>query len=1103
MNEENPTRRRRKRWKVAVGLALFVPFVLAALLPNWLNGSSGTRWLLGRVNQTLAPGRLDARSFHFSWFGPTRIEAVALADREGRRVIDAARIRSDRTLWQLLFERPRFGTLVLERSTLDVERTADGTINLYEVIKPLLAPNPALDLTIVVERGRLRFRSEGMPEPVLADQADVTLHLAAAPRPLTWRVELAQGADPGRGGTLAIEGLYDRWRKTATVPSDVQVRIKASAWPWTLAAADVSGRGRLFGALTLERRDGRWGTTADARVTDLDVSGRRLGGDQLRLDQVKGVWDIAETASAWDVKRLDVTSSLGVLRASGVPTETSRIEGTLDVAALARQVPHLLGLRDEITLEQGTAQLSIAGRREAEQQLWDVQARLSDLRARDSGRKQDLTLKSPATLSARVARRADSLSVERLALASEFLNVEGSGELDRGLSVTGTFDLGALQRQLEGLVDLGQVSVSGRGSLTGRYQRTGARYEGAVETALSGLRINGVGAASIEGEVARAGLTLQGAATATGLPASWSALHATVTAGSFAADLTASGDGGATVWNGSARAPIRLGGRSHEASAAVSARGGTTAVSLERVELGLRPEDGEPIQLLAKGSFERSEGTLTLMPIETGGEQQAVRLARDGIRVRGIGLAQAFRADGALAGDVGRIGRLFAPEATNLRGTWAARATAVTKDEGLHIAARLEARGLSEDIEGPVSVALDVLAPMGSQGIELSELALSSAYATVESSGRLTDRDGKRVLALRGTVTPGWDAINRLTTRRVDPRAGLAGKAGKLDLRADVSELSFDALMRSLEGEVGFELTSANIFGMRIGQTPLALRAGNGKVQVVPIDTTINDGRLHLEPAIALDGKDGATLRLGPESGVKDALINDEVSHRVLSFVAPVLESATRVRGRVSVALEEAEFPLGGSPDRHAEVDGTVTFQDVEFVAGRLVDDLMSIVGREPKMSLKLNKPVALLIADGRVQSEGLALPLGNVSEIALDGWVGFDRRLSMTASLPVTRKMVLDVGFLGDIVEGTKIRIPIRGTLDHPQLDPDALKVGFQDLGKTLLERTAGRGAAELLMRLTRPRDPDAPPRLTPQERRAQRMERRMRRNGVAPPGN
>jgi translocation and assembly module TamB len=208
----------------------------------------------------------------------------------------------------------------------------------------------------------------------------------------------------------------------------------------------------------------------------------------------------------------------------------------------------------------------------------------------------------------------------------------------------------------------------------------------------------------------------------------------------------------------------------------------------------------------------------------------------------------------------------------------------------------------------------------------------------------------------------------------------------------------------------------------------------------------------------------------------------------------------------VSVAFEKAEFPLTGGADRHTLVEGAVLFQDVEFIAGTLADDLLGFIGREPKASLKLNQPVALVIADRRVRTEGMAIPLGNLTELNIGGWVDFDRNLRLTASLPFTRKMVGNVALLGDIVEGTKVSVPISGTLDRPKIDGDAMALGLKDLGKTMLERTAGRGASELFMRLLRPRDPNAPPPpppLTPQERRArrqqQRDDRRMRRE--APP--
>lgn len=1100
MTSENQTRRPWRR--IALVLALLTPFVAFALVPAGLSSGPGRRLLLKRANRQLAPGRLEVASFQFSWFRPTRLRQVALVDREGRRVVDAPRARWDRNLWQILFDAPRLGTLVLERPALELERKEDGTINLLQTLQPILRKDPKLDLRIVVVGGRLRLRSAGVPEPILADQADLTIHLPPAPRPMTWNVALAHGADPGRAATLALEGQYQRWDEDRGQPADLTLSVKGSAWPWTIAGSKLHARGVLHGELSLDRRGGHWASTGDVRITDLDAAGSVLAGDHLRLEQVKGVWDVSQAGGTWGVRRLDLTSSLATFQASGVPTGASRAEGSLDLAALAEQLPHALRLRDEVALVKGSAQLTVSSRHDADRQLWDVEARLSDLRARDRGRDRDITLKSPATLSAHVARQGDSLTVERLALASAFLNAEGQGDVDRGLAMKGHFDLKALQHQLEELVDFGPVGLSGQGVVSGRYQRTGERYEGSLETDLRDLRIEGFGPSPIGRDAARLAVVLQGAAGDAGLPDSWTTARADFTSGSLAVNVGATAQGPLTAWNTTARTPLRLGGRDHDAQVTLAATTGGREATPLRLDVALASDNTDPIRLAASGSFDRAKGALRLTPVGDEAASRAVRITTDGITVTGIG-SKAFRAEGAVVGDLAVLGRLLAPNATGLRGTWSARASAEQQDEGLRIVAQVDARDLPEDVEGPVTVSLDVLAPSGSERIQLSELTLASSYATVEVSGGLSGRNDERQLELNGTISPGWGALSRLVARRVDPRASLAGKPGKLALKARLSELSVDAVRESLEGTAGFELTEANFFGMRLGKVAVGLSAAGGKVQIAPIDTSINEGRLHLEPTVAFDDNEGATLRLGPESSVKDASINDEVSHRVLSFVAPVLESATRVRGRVSVALEEAAFPLGGGDERHAEVDGTVTFQDVEFIAGPLVDDLMGVIGREPKMALKLNKPVALAIADGRVQTEGLALPLGNVTEITLDGWVDFNRNLNLTASLPVTRKMVGNIDFLGDIVEGTKVSVPIRGTLKQPEIDRDALQVGMKELGKTLLERTAGRGAAELLLRMTRPRDPNAPPRLTPRERRAQRQERRMQRRAPVPPEN
>ena len=269
--------------------------------------------------------------------------------------------------------------------------------------------------------------------------------------------------------------------------------------------------------------------------------------------------------------------------------------------------------------------------------------------------------------------------------------------------------------------------------------------------------------------------------------------------------------------------------------------------------------------------------------------------------------------------------------------------------------------------------------------------------------------------AIKGSTLTGWHilgqadwkAVNELLANRLEPNAKLAGTARPMWVKGALGGGSPEEL-RNLEGELGLDKFAADVYGMQVGPTSLVVHAHDGKILVDPIDTTMNEGRLHLEPEIARGARGGAVLRLGSESSIKNARINDEVSLRVLSFVAPVLESATRVHGRVSVAVREAEFPLwidrGGS---QAKLEGSVGFQDVEFVPGPLANELFGLIGAERAPTLKLNDPISLTIADRKVQQDGFAIPLGQATKIELGGWVDFDRNLSLTASVPLTSAMV------------------------------------------------------------------------------------------------
>ncbi len=349
-------------------------------------------------------------------------------------------------------------------------------------------------------------------------------------------------------------------------------------------------------------------------------------------------------------------------------------------------------------------------------------------------------------------------------------------------------------------------------------------------------------------------------------------------------------------------------------------------------------------------------------------------------------------------------------------------------------------------------------------------------------------------------LAPDFAAINAVLVQKIEPGARVDGRPRAFRATGTLDDNSGG--WKGLDAEVGFDLIGADVYGMKFGPSPVVLRAKSGKLTFDPISTTLNEGHVRLEPEIDLDAPGGPILRLAKNSTIREAEINDEVSKRVLAYVAPVLDQATRASGLVSVNLDHAEFPLGPGRGRQAKVEGAVVFEDVEFAPGPLANDLLSTIGRQD-LTLKLDQPVTLTIADGRINQRGMAIPIGELTRIELAGWVNFDRNLALTASLPVTPAMLGNNPLLSDIVSGVRVSLPISGTLDHPVVDKDAFKSNMQELGKTLLARGATRGAMELLMRLSRPKDPDAPPpppRLTPQERRMQRQEKRALRRGEIP---
>lgn len=1081
MAPTDPPRKRSRLWRFCkrlLGLTAALA-ALAAALPWLASTPPARRWLVARTNGLLAPTRIELKGLQLSWLGAQELRGLVLRDRHGKSIVSVGRLSVRRSLIGLVRESPLRCVVLLDGATLDLERRRDGALDLLEALEPLLgrhsridhappaaadpnqAPQPlGVDLTLKLVRGSLRVRAPELPEPLVARRVALTVHLPENAGPLTWQLALADPAD-GDDATLELGGQLDH---LAADPAraDLTARVRGKHWPWSVDSGGVIARGRLDAQLEAVRRAERWRLVGTAAVYSLDAAGPVLAGDRLRLDRVGGAVEIAETEHAWDVRRLDVTSPVGSVRAAARVGDrnaslSSRIEGELDLAALARQLPHAMRVREGLSLEKGLVRVVVdlqerQGAGAAEARL-GVDARISDLVARDAAR--TVNIRQPATLSAQVVRRGRNVHVEQLAVRTAFLDASGRGDLEKGVSVTASLDLEGIKTQFQDLVDLGGLDLAGRARLAGDLRRLeGGRYAARAAAEFQNPRVSGLSAEAIARKALRVDVAASGPLGASGLPLDWT----------------------------QARAAVQTDDLSAESKLSSDAKG--RAVRIDELRLVMLPPQGstagrEPVRFDARGRYVPENGLLELRPLPGVSRHEPVAVGEAGLNVLGLTRGGPIRIAGTIEGDLARLDRVLAAWSggapLDLAGAFTLKGALALESAGaLNLGCTIESAdvslsgspGQTRQPLGPLVLGLRAERKANADRIALPKVVLNCRYASLDASATLDEPAGRRLADVMGKVTPHWTALDPLVAQAIESSARLRCAPRPFRVRGPIASGGAIAILQGLDAELGADGFEAVAFGMKLDPTPVAIHWRGRRALVEPIDTTLNGGKTHLVPTMAIDPEGTLTLTLAPGSAIEGAEINDAVSKSLLSYVAPVLHDATRVGGKVSARVARAEIPLAGEHAGPMNVVGQVEFDNVVCTAGPMVSDILSVAGSGRVPSVRLQETIELAIANGRVNQRGLAVPLGRDARLEIDGSVGFDRTLALTARVPVTRGLAPKGAGLDELLEGLRVGVPIRGTLSHPSIDRRAFRVGLREAGKSDLKKTA----TDFLKSLTEP---------------------------------
>jgi len=366
-----------------------------------------------------------------------------------------------------------------------------------------------------------------------------------------------------------------------------------------------------------------------------------------------------------------------------------------------------------------------------------------------------------------------------------------------------------------------------------------------------------------------------------------------------------------------------------------------------------------------------------------------------------------------------------------------------------------------------------------------SETLKISAKGTIESLGT------ERVADLTGQIDYDLANVTKRFADHLGPHVQLVGRDtaqfklnGPLVRPGAPSAEETDPRMASLDdvatrplvspeltASTSFGWQSASVHGLRVGEGQLAATLSDGVVRFEPLDVPVSEGRFRLSPLIDLQTT-SAPLHIKKGPLAENVQISPEMCHTWLKYVAPLLAEATRAEGRFSASLENSEVPL--TDPQRSEVHGELELHAASIGPGPLAREFLGIAqqvktiveGRPPSgrlLNTQLNvsqQEIKFDVEDGRVYHKNFTVTVGDVV-ISTSGSVGLDQSLEMEAVVPIRDNWVESKPYL-QALKGTKVRIPIRGTLSKPSIDNRALR----DLGQNMIGGAAGRLLEEGLNR-------------------------------------
>ena len=481
---------------------LLILLALVFFLPNMI-GWFGLHQTAINYAATDFRGDIQVEKFSAGWLQPVKLSGVRVVDDQQQLLLEAESIQTSKKLFELV-RTSDYGQVSVDKPVIRVQVRPDSS-NIEDALANYLAPAANAEEQPVA--------ASNAPLPKI--QLNITegnVILAGTEQSRVWQIDSLNGrvqvggpaapvvAEIAARVTPQTVNAQGQWVLQQSGAMTMISQIDAGASQLTFASADVAietnqlplsfagpllervvGSAQVEGSMTGSLQGNYSGRDHSVAIQASGLNCQNavfacpalINNDRVEIKNLICDGDVQLTPRLVSASEFTLNSDIGNLRANGhfdvqqisqlgnngrLLDSPFEMDGKLDLGQVIRMLPSTLQLHEDLDVKSGTVKFQVNSQNNNDTRRLVVNLDTLNLAANRAG--QSIVWAKPLRLVGTIAETNQQLTIENVRCESEFLNLEGHGDLrEASFEIEG--DLQKLTNRVGQFVDLSGTTMQG------------------------------------------------------------------------------------------------------------------------------------------------------------------------------------------------------------------------------------------------------------------------------------------------------------------------------------------------------------------------------------------------------------------------------------------------------------------------------------------------------------------------------------------------------------------------------------------------------------------------------------------------------------------